>query len=191
MMNALGCRNQNLLCAVAVADRNLLDGSTHVARGLVRFQQQLDLRLWPDRVRRYLDGLRWPRRARELAERKAPAAVPPHLRGQVSRLQQAALGKILRVHVADSPLVDDAKPGPQIGAGADALNFAFFDTDRLVALPLHEELNEIGAGSQCALDYTVYERRLQEGHPTSVATSFTPPRGEDHGGGLRGSRTSP
>src|SRR5438105_13473247 len=165
MMDALGGRDQNLLGAVAVADRNLLDGAAHVACGLVRFQQQLDLGLRPNRMRRHLDGLRRPWCSGEIAEGEAPATVPSHLRRQVGRLEEAGFGEVFGVHVADGPLVDDAKPGPKIVAGTDTLNLALFNADGLVALPLDEQLNEISARSRCALDHAIYERRVEQRHP--------------------------
>src|SRR5256885_1824883 len=79
MMDALRGGHQNLLRAMAITHRHLLDGSAHLAGSLVGFEQQFDLRLWPNRVRRDFDGLRRPRRAGQVAERETPTTVPAHL----------------------------------------------------------------------------------------------------------------
>src|SRR5207248_10200851 len=107
----------------------------------------------------------------------------------------AVFRKILGIDVAHRPLVDDAQAGAKVIAGIDPLHLALLDADGLVALALDEELDEIRARSQRALDHAVHEGLLEQWHQLECtgAGSFPPPlAGEGQGGGLAtGSRTSP
>src|SRR6202011_6082003 len=124
---------------------------------LVRFQQELDLRFGPDAVGRHVDPLQWARRPAQLAKRKLPTPTSPNLRRQVRRLEQAVFREVLRIDIADGALVDDAQAGAQVVPGADPLHLALLDADRLVALALDEELHEVGARTQRALDDAIHE----------------------------------
>src|SRR5207253_789326 len=83
-----------------------------------------------------------------LSECKSSATAAADLRGQVRGLQQAVFRKILGIDIANRPLVDDAQAGAKVIAGIDPLHLALLDADRLVALALDEELDEIRARSR-------------------------------------------
>ena len=87
VMNPFGSGDQHLLGALAIADRNLLDRAAHGASRLVRFQEQLDLCLRANGLRRHIDPLRRPRCPAQLSERKSSAAAAPDLRRQVGGLE--------------------------------------------------------------------------------------------------------
>src|SRR4029077_10558158 len=145
------------------------------------------------RVRRHLDPLQISRRPAQLAEGKLPAAAPPDLRRQIRGLEQAAFGEILGVDVADGPLVNDAQPGAQVIAGADPLHLALLNADRLVALALDEELDEIGTRPQRALDHAIHEGLFEQWHLDECSGVFPIHcRAESQFDGFTtGSRTSP
>ena len=161
VMNPFGGGDEHLLGALPITDRDLLDRAAHGASRLVRFQQQLDLCLRSDGVWRHIDPLRRPRCPAELSECKSSATAAPDLRGQVRGLQQAVFRKILGIDIANRPLMDDAQAGAEVIAGIDPLHLALLDADRLVALALDEELDEIRARSQRPLDHAVHEGLLE------------------------------
>ncbi|GAC1480447.1 MAG: hypothetical protein PVSMB9_05130 [Candidatus Dormibacteria bacterium] len=115
----------------------------NVARRMVRLQQQLDLGLGADRVGSHLDRLRLVRHTGDLGEREAAAATPSDRGGEVGCLEQAVLGEIFGIDIADCATVDDSKACAVIVAGIDPLDSTLFDADRLVAFALDKELNEV------------------------------------------------
>src|SRR4029077_13808689 len=156
-MGSLRGRDQDLLRALAVANRDLPDRAAYGTGSLVCLQQQLDLRRRADGVGWNLDALRLTRRTDQLAEGKASATPAPHLGGEVGGLQQSVLGEVLGVDVTHPALMDDAQAGSEVVPGADALHLAFLDADRLISLSLDEEFDEIGARLERALDHAVHE----------------------------------
>jgi hypothetical protein len=130
---------------------------------VVGLEQQLDFGFRANRIGRDLDHLRLVRRPGDLGQRQRAAAAPADRGGKIGGLVQAILGKILRIDVTDGAAVDDAQAGSVVVAGIDPLDPAFLDADRLVALALDEELHEVGAGAQGALDDAVNEGWLDQG----------------------------
>src|SRR6266704_3277540 len=84
--------------------------------------------------------------------------------------------QILGIDVADRALVDDAQAGAEVIAGIDPLYLALLDADRLVALALDEELDEIGARSQRAFDHAVHQGLLEQWHQLECTGLFRRPR---------------
>src|SRR5260370_21200447 len=83
---------------------------------------------------------------------------------------------MLGVGGAGGGLRDDAQPRAEVIARTDALDRALLDADRLVAIALDKELDEIGARPERALDHAVHQGLVEEWHQLECTGLFRRPR---------------